>query len=316
MTDYNLFKICVLGGTYFGKDAITAFQEAIVKGASIHTTLNFNNVKEPFALKIQDSLKCFHIESEEVSLLLVATLYCVSNVVEYLLDNGAKGLNDDEEQDMIFLCTELIDVPKLKLFTRKAQIIPHNNILTFSLLNNDIKMACILIYEGCSIKDQDLIYSLEFQRHKSVLIALIKRGNVNQKTYESKTTLMLACQKSSPAIVKELLKKGVDINAKDLRGQTALIYAVKTGSFQKVDLLLEYGANVYQALIAAEVYEKPSLYRIICKYFAAYKYAMRWRKLTLMKTLSNGRCHVLPTVILSGIVDQVLERGAPSQLSF
>lgn len=60
-----------------------------------------------------------------------------------------------------------------------------------------------------------------------------------------KEQLFLATLKGELRKVKYLLGKGVDVNAKDERGRTALMYARWTGNNHVADLLRRYGAKEY-----------------------------------------------------------------------
>ena len=61
------------------------------------------------------------------------------------------------------------------------------------------------------------------------------------KDGNNRTALSWAAEAGNKAIVKQLLEKGADPEAKDLNGQTPLFYAV--GNIEVVKLLLEKGAN-------------------------------------------------------------------------
>jgi len=57
------------------------------------------------------------------------------------------------------------------------------------------------------------------------------------------TALMLAAQKGHKEVVKLLLKKGANVNAKNDLGWTALDFAAKEGYKEIVKLLKAYGAK-------------------------------------------------------------------------
>jgi ankyrin repeat protein len=58
------------------------------------------------------------------------------------------------------------------------------------------------------------------------------------------TPLMLATANHAQALVQALLKKGVDVNAKNSGGVTALMIAVANGRADTAELLMQAGANV------------------------------------------------------------------------
>lgn len=53
-----------------------------------------------------------------------------------------------------------------------------------------------------------------------------------------------AAERGELALVKSMLEKGVDVNARNKYGQTALILAAARGHFDVVKLLLEKGADL------------------------------------------------------------------------
>lgn len=75
--------------------------------------------------------------------------------------------------------------------------------------------------------------------------------DLNTQSYDGKTPLMVACcahydnhDEDRIAIVKQLLKHKADTNIQDVRGRTALMYALRyTVSPEIVKLLLDNGAN-------------------------------------------------------------------------
>lgn len=60
-----------------------------------------------------------------------------------------------------------------------------------------------------------------------------------------KEQLFLATLKGELRRVKYLLGRGVDVNAKDERGRTALMYARWTGNTHVAELLRRYGAKEF-----------------------------------------------------------------------
>lgn len=79
------------------------------------------------------------------------------------------------------------------------------------------------------------------------------------KTVQAETALMKAIARENTSEIQKLLKQKNDINAKDSSGNTALLYAVSTGSpkivkmilAKKPDLKVTYGANQENILFEA-----------------------------------------------------------------
>ena len=76
--------------------------------------------------------------------------------------------------------------------------------------------------------------------------AVLSAGaNANAKMIKNgMTILMTASQEGHPEVVKLLLEKGADVNAKSNTGATALICASQQGNPEVAKLLLEKGAGV------------------------------------------------------------------------
>jgi ankyrin repeat protein len=90
-----------------------------------------------------------------------------------------------------------------------------------------------------------LAYAIKKKNIDIVKYLLNKGANVNAKSNEEGfTPLMTATVLGSAEIVKLLLAtKHIDINAKDKDGLTAMMYAKKTGYFEIASLLKRTGAK-------------------------------------------------------------------------
>ena len=90
-----------------------------------------------------------------------------------------------------------------------------------------------------------LIRSSMFGNREAVRRQLEQDGiDVNAKNSEGYTALILASSNGHKEIVEMLLEKGADVNAKDSDGWTALMWASRNGHTETVTILLEEGADV------------------------------------------------------------------------
>ncbi|MGL4394264.1 MAG: ankyrin repeat domain-containing protein [Brevinema sp.] len=93
---------------------------------------------------------------------------------------------------------------------------------------------------------------------------LLKKGvdinhSVNSRRYYGITPLMLAVDEGNIEIVEMLLEqKGININASDSEGKSALVYAYIRGKFEIIKLLIDAGANTHLS--------DEEIYRIVNKY--------------------------------------------------
>jgi len=75
--------------------------------------------------------------------------------------------------------------------------------------------------------------------------ACLEQGvDVNARDQWGRTALYLAAEKGHKEVVELLLEHGADVNAKDTRNRTALLYPAEKGHKEVVELLLEHGADV------------------------------------------------------------------------
>ena len=98
---------------------------------------------------------------------------------------------------------------------------------------------------GTINKNIKLIRSSMFGNREAVRRQLEQDGiDVNAKNSEGYTALILASSNGHKEIVEMLLEKGADVNAKDKYNATALIKASSNGHKEIVEMLLEKGADV------------------------------------------------------------------------
>ena len=109
----------------------------------------------------------------------------------------------------------------------------------------------ILISEGADVnsktKDGDTPLLLACERdHLEIATLLIEKGaDVNARDTDGRTPLMMAAVKSTPEIVQLLIEKGAEVNAKMDFGWTPLMQAAQHSYMPEiVQLLLEKGADV------------------------------------------------------------------------
>ncbi|GJL56458.1 MAG: hypothetical protein NPIRA02_35900 [Nitrospirales bacterium] len=73
------------------------------------------------------------------------------------------------------------------------------------------------------------------------VIVLAKPGNLMT---DKEQRLLEAVSQNDLTTVQELVKEGININAQDIRGRTALLVAVENHHFESANMLLEAGADV------------------------------------------------------------------------
>ena len=81
--------------------------------------------------------------------------------------------------------------------------------------------------------------------HTKIALMLIKWGaDLQIRTSEGNTLLMLAVLAQGPEIVNLLLRHGVEVNAQDRVGDTALMLAASTAQISMIEMLINAGADL------------------------------------------------------------------------
>ncbi|KAF4981704.1 hypothetical protein FZEAL_2506 [Fusarium zealandicum] len=78
---------------------------------------------------------------------------------------------------------------------------------------------------------------------KNIFSYLSPRRNVNKRSFEGSTALLLACESGHMSTVKLLLRNGADIHSYNFSQETPLQQASKNGQAEVVELLLQYGSD-------------------------------------------------------------------------
>ena len=102
-------------------------------------------------------------------------------------------------------------------------------------------IATVIIISLCYI----VMMRVAENRQLEVIKKLYNIGSdVNAKTNDGWTALMLAARGGHAEHIKVLLNAGADVNAEDYRGVTALMWAASGGHAEAIKLLLNAGADV------------------------------------------------------------------------
>jgi ankyrin repeat protein len=121
--------------------------------------------------------------------------------------------------------------------------------------------AAMLFFAGCSkspeghkaeIEQKGIPYSNEafFKAvnggDRELVASFIKAGiDINAKEEDGRTALLIAAEKGDAAMAALLADSGADVNARDVDGYTALMYAAYKGNLEIAELLLSHKADVH-----------------------------------------------------------------------
>ena len=86
-----------------------------------------------------------------------------------------------------------------------------------------------------------------FDKRETIALDLLRRGaQVNVKNMEGNTPLIIASGRRDLSVISALLDNGADVNAQNKNGWSSLMEAAKEGHLPIVKLLTEHGANPSQ----------------------------------------------------------------------
>ena len=113
----------------------------------------------------------------------------------------------------------------------------------------DINAVKKLVDEGANVNETDpygdtALSSAALWGHLEIFKFLLDRG-ANVKNGQA---LINAADGNHTAIIKLLIEKGVDINARDSYGKTALSKAARSGSREAIQLLIDNGADIDESI--------------------------------------------------------------------
>ena len=106
-------------------------------------------------------------------------------------------------------------------------------------------LLVLLLLPGCSGDSYSLLMqAARFGDAQGVAKYAAEGFNVNEKTKQGKTPLILAASAGHGKVIEALIGLGADVQAQDNNGATALIVAATGGHAEAVKVLLNHGANV------------------------------------------------------------------------
>ena len=178
---------------------------------------------------------------------------CIKTV-EYLLKTGySLSFINEEQKTAIMFAAESKNIPLTQFLLQKKEDISAlskigRDALIYAAQKKDLEMMRHLISQGADVKTISQYGETAFKEiislgEESILILLEKLGSDihNEKGF---TALMRASGSGYFNGVKYLVEKGSNIQALDLRRNTAFMFSVSFGYLKIVQYLLEQGANI------------------------------------------------------------------------
>jgi ankyrin repeat protein len=160
-----------------------------------------------------------------------------------LIERGAQvNVQDDLGNTPLHYAVQSRDVPSIRLLLeRNAKVTPRNREGVTALM----LAACDYERDREFIDDADNAVNAPYEQFAPTLVReLVKRGcNINEKDKEGDTALHRAVGAGRIAVARELLTLGAKVNAQDKYGITPLHIATEHGNTQTAALLLQHGAS-------------------------------------------------------------------------
>jgi ankyrin repeat protein len=158
--------------------------------------------------------------------------------------------------------------------------------------------------------------------NSEMLITLLASGSdVNAKSSEGWTALMLAAEKGHTAIMEILLAEGANTETKSEQGWTALIDAAVAGHWTAIEVLLAAGANTetkskqgMTALIYAAASGHSKAVEILCQNGANIEAQYTFGRTALHKAALNGHTDVLRALIQLGANKEAIDNKGKTAL--
>lgn len=136
------------------------------------------------------------------------------------------------------------------LFNACAHKEDRATLLVTAILNDDVEKVNYLLEREESIQilinedgDTPLNVSALAGHADLVKLLLSKGADIEARNVNGSTPLLQAARRGYPEIISLLLSEGANIEARDTEGYTPLLHAVDRGHYEAVSLLLSKGAD-------------------------------------------------------------------------
>lgn len=199
-------------------------------------------------LKVNVTFPPDESEFSGMTALMVASLHGYAELVEALIKRGAHvNLKRYVGDTALMFAARTDSVETVNALLRagadpNAQVIsPHAGEITplNSAINsrspNRVEIAKLLIGARAEINPRGEFFASPLasavEDLEMVKLLIASGAEVNQKNFRGATALMIAAGAGTPSVVRYLLEKGADLNARDRDGNNALAYAEERREF-------------------------------------------------------------------------------------
>jgi ankyrin repeat protein len=176
------------------------------------------------------------------------------DVVKYLLAHGAEvNVTNDQWQTPLMLAATAGNLECVTLLLDAGAKVDAKarggaTVLGFAVATGHLDIIQLLVQRGVDINQKgsegsNCLAWVE-DKHADLVPELVKLGaNPSQGNDTGETPLIVCAYASRPLVAKALLAAGADFRAKDLRGETALVYAKRNKKKDVAKILEAAGAT-------------------------------------------------------------------------
>lgn len=167
-------------------------------------------------------------------------------------DINAKGLRG---YTALMMATERDDIQSLKYLLEKSADINRvddqgRTALMIAAVNNRLEPVRLLIEWGADIAIQNKYYKTAFDlmvsSNRSAMVNLLSKTNGYHyaKASDTERLFLESVNSGKPRKTKKFIEEGINVNAVDAYGESALLIATRGGHYKCIDILLNHGAQV------------------------------------------------------------------------
>eukprot|EP00698_Gefionella_okellyi_P015711 TRINITY_DN444_c0_g4_i1.p1 TRINITY_DN444_c0_g4~~TRINITY_DN444_c0_g4_i1.p1 ORF type:complete len:746 (-),score=199.63 TRINITY_DN444_c0_g4_i1:74-2311(-) len=245
-----------------------------------------------------------------------------AEMVRLLLDNGAdRNIASSTNRTPLYAAAraghvEVVDILTLndKSAISVKDAVEGNTPLLIASWSGHADVVKLLLQRGSGADEQDpaglhALHKAALKDHVDVAAVLLKHSQVMafQRTLNGHQPLSTAATANSCNVLKFLLEKGVDVNARDQWGQTALLRVAHAGHVEAATLLLDFQADSEATdednvtpLIAAAAGKHTALLVLLVRRGASVAHSTHGGDCALHFAAKNGDQEAVQVLLASG----------------
>jgi len=256
-----------IGSKEYGKDHLSIFYSIIIGNKDIFLMLIENNDILYDVPNDQNQTPLIYLMNDHHFLLKDKL-----EMIEKLLIKGANvNFIDNYKNSPLIYAVQNRQLPIIKLLVKYGANVNYINkgksLLMYAIELGEVKITKYLIDHHANVyfKDKfdyyDMIEAIDENR-KTEMFEYLTRSNVN--IFPSHIIKDIIHDERF-YLLKILISNHVNINMKDSKGNTPLVYAIKKRSQQMVDYLIDCGADIHNVNKKGE-----SIFDLCCKYYNTF----------------------------------------------